>query len=431
MLGIWGVMKGIIIALIFVVGSDPARGDADGLYRQGLAVFQENPEKACKLFVQAAEAGNVSAMAGAGHCYETGTGTAVDYAKAIEWYERAVSQNSLKACEGLARIYASCSDPEFHDGEKAVKYATPGVRKRPRDAEALGLLAVAYARNFEFEKAVVTGTKALRNSGDIETAKKMRVRLDCLKAGQPEPALATEIWYFQAADKNATWAMVEMAHRYADRDGNLYNAGNAIQMFRKAIKAGRTDLLYLLGNVYFYAENDYMDLDKARECYDQAVEAKCYKKGEKIPCEVRFRSNLSRPAKACFLMAEKYRTGWTIQYQQETGDYTTWGSPIYKTVTSQVEPNPEAARFLFLIAHKKGHPSAGNQLKLVKDGPAHNTQVSIRNNEYRETITEARKYENGTGVAKDLNKALRMRGGGLRFFTQPIKIHPCAMGRRL
>lgn len=265
--------------ILLCVSCSLAGGDA--LYKQGSSLFKTDPSLALELFEQAAEAGNVSAMAGAGHCYENGTGTAIDYAKAIEWYEKAVAENSLKACEGLARIYASCPDPEFHDGEKSVKFATPVVRKKPRDAEALALLAAAYARNCEFKKAIEIATKASRNASDVAAAKKMRARLDCLKAGEPEPVVATEVWYFRAAEKNSTWAMVEMAGRYADREGALYDAGSAILMCRKSIDAGRIDLLYLLGNVYFYAENETMDLDKAQECYDRIIKESSIRKGRR------------------------------------------------------------------------------------------------------------------------------------------------------
>lgn len=71
-------------------------------------------------------------------------------------------------------------------------------------------------------------------------------------------------------------------------------------------------------------------------------------------------------------------------------------------------PNPEVARFLFLIAHKKGHPQAAKQLALVKDGPTNQRAGTKAGtpSKYNQMIAEARKYEKGTGVTKDLNKAL-------------------------
>ncbi|MEI6892739.1 MAG: hypothetical protein V5783_11270, partial [Pontiella sp.] len=92
-----------ITILLSFISALQGFGDGDALYRKGAAAFKNNPIHALEFFEQAATAGNVSAMVGAGHCYETGTGAAIDYAQAIRFYDLAVKQNSLKACEGLAR----------------------------------------------------------------------------------------------------------------------------------------------------------------------------------------------------------------------------------------------------------------------------------------------------------------------------------------
>jgi len=65
-------MKGLIVGVTVLLTVGAAYGDGDELYKQAVAVYSDDPAKACALFVQAAEAGSVSAMVGAGHCFEAG-----------------------------------------------------------------------------------------------------------------------------------------------------------------------------------------------------------------------------------------------------------------------------------------------------------------------------------------------------------------------
>jgi TPR repeat protein len=155
------VVKQLILGVLLIWGG-LAFGDADALYKRGAAMFKSDPQQACILFIQAANQGSVSAMVGAAHCYETGTGVPVDYAQAITFYEKAVEQNSLKACEGLLRIYTACPDATFLDSGKAITLATALARKNPRDANALMLLAKAYFIGNDFGEAAKAFEQAKR-----------------------------------------------------------------------------------------------------------------------------------------------------------------------------------------------------------------------------------------------------------------------------
>lgn len=244
-------------------------GDGDALYKQALVAYQENAEQACALFVQAAEEGNVSAMAGAGHCYEKGTGTSVDYTKAIEWYEKAVAQNSLKACEGLARIFASCPDPAFHDGKKAVRFATAVAKKRKKNPNALLMLAAAHARAFEFEKAMVT-------AGNAEfVAKLPSMKASAQRAitryerGEPFPEIATEEWLVKGSEVGSRWALEHLAQTMGDSLDARYNPASTRKICEGGISVGILSLHVILGNMYL----DSGDLDGALASF-RAAEAK-------------------------------------------------------------------------------------------------------------------------------------------------------------
>lgn len=357
-------MKKILLGLVVLLSAYLAHGGGDALYRQGAAVYKSDPAQAFGLFVQAAAAGNPSAMAGVGHCFETGTGTSVDYAKAIDWYEKAVEHNSLKACEGLARIYASCDDPEFHDGEKAVKYATAIARKKPRDAESLALLAAAHARNIDFEKAEKVQRTAQRIA-PLNDSKEYKRQISKYVEGEPLPLKATEEWILRAANADALWAVAKLAHWASDPDGELYNPQLALKMCQKGIDKGRFDLSILKGNLYL----DAGDLDKAYDCYREAASHGSYS------VETRLCSHLKGTSEKVFLWAKKYRDGYEERYTKrefagyENNGYDRNGNPIhgnaiYKNV-EKVRKHPpcrESALYLFKIAEKKGHPKAAEAL---------------------------------------------------------------------
>ncbi len=238
------------VACMLVAASVHADGQV--LYEQGTACFSSNPAKALDLFVQAADEGYVSAMAGAGHCFEKGIGTPVAYAKAIAWYEKAVAQNALPACEGLARIYASCPDPEFHNGEKAVRYASAAARKKPSDANALALLASAYARNMNFAEAMKVQSMAAKKAGlaDLERHKEL---IDAYEAGTPFPAQASQEWIEGAAEQGSAWAMIQLAASHGE-DSSLPDQEKARFWYDRAAASGSSFGALMAGK---YAWNGY------------------------------------------------------------------------------------------------------------------------------------------------------------------------------
>lgn len=257
-------MKHILLGMTFFLAG-LAFSDSDALYKQGVAVYNTDPSAACALFVRAADAGNVSAMAGAGHCYETGTGTEVDYAKAIAWYEKAVAQNSLKACEGLARIYATCEDPEFHDGERAVKYAAAVAKKKPREADVIRLLAAAYARNLEFEKAQQAQRTAIRYSS-ADKLQAMKEQVGRYEKGEPYPAVASTEWLRNASNQGSIWAMFQMSEMKCN-DGNFEEA---FAFCHGAMLKGSGKAAVLVGDFYWTGKGTQRDNLLAVQSYEAA-----------------------------------------------------------------------------------------------------------------------------------------------------------------
>lgn len=118
--------------------------------------------KAVKWFGKAAEQGDASAQANLAWIYAKGKGVATDYAKAVKWFRKAAEQGNAKGQNGLAWFYATSPIPKYRNARGALEYAQQIVSKEPEKWSFVSTLAAAYARNHEFDKAVVTEQKAFR-----------------------------------------------------------------------------------------------------------------------------------------------------------------------------------------------------------------------------------------------------------------------------
>ena len=299
---------------MLMVGVDLSFGvekeKATELYAQGVKVFKADPKASIRLFAKAAKRGNTQSMVVLGHCYRTGSGVKAsrrmamqwyeravaagdllplyelgqlhafadprkkilpDYTKAIDYYEKAVEQGSLRACAGLAGIYASAVDPEFHDGGKAVKYAAVLVRKNPKEAEGFDLLAAAYARNVEFELAMKAAKQSITISS-LDLVEMRRKRIEGYKNGRPVPALATEDWFLRAADHDSLWAMTSLARLHEDRDGGIYDPSKGRFWHTQAVEEGSRESLMDLGKLCRRGIGGPVDMPLAYTCFKAAAE---------------------------------------------------------------------------------------------------------------------------------------------------------------
>ncbi len=116
-----------------------------------------------------------------------------EYGKAIEDYTEALWNDPKDACPywNLARIEATCPDPEYRDGKKAVNNANKAYQLDSGEHwQCVGTLAAAYAEDGQFEKAKEWQAKAieLAKTDKSATDKKKaeaRSRLELYKQGKP------------------------------------------------------------------------------------------------------------------------------------------------------------------------------------------------------------------------------------------------------
>lgn len=93
-------------------------------------------QRAIKLWLPLAEAGDARAQEFIGILYEEGHGVPKDAVKAIEWYERAASSGDMAAQYNLGRIYFKGELVE-QDVDRARDLLQDAADQGDRDAQAL------------------------------------------------------------------------------------------------------------------------------------------------------------------------------------------------------------------------------------------------------------------------------------------------------
>lgn len=94
-----------------------------------------------------------------------------EFAKAVADFDRALELDpkNNSTYESLAWLRATCPNPEFRDGRKALASATRACEmSASKRAQSLCVLAAAYAEIGDFDNAVETQKKALDIASEDE-----------------------------------------------------------------------------------------------------------------------------------------------------------------------------------------------------------------------------------------------------------------------
>lgn len=252
-------------------------GQVEAMVRLGY-IFQTapnpNPNNALQWYKKAVKAGNTAAISEIGTIYETGYRKQPNnYAEAIAWYERGITNNSLKSAEALTRLCASCEDPAFHNGERAVYFATALAKKDSGNPAYMDLLAAAYARNIDFPNAIRAAAQAVSLSS-LEEVPGRRERKEKYERGIPYPAVASDVWILKAAEKENLWAVMQLAESNNDVLGGNYDPATARTWYEVAARNGDAEAFLQLGYMCFRGEGGDVDMKKAFWCFNESAKAK-------------------------------------------------------------------------------------------------------------------------------------------------------------
>ncbi len=238
------------------------------------AYKQKDYDTAAKLFLDAANKGEVIGQNNIAYLYEHGKGVKKDLKKALYWYIEAAKSGSPKANHNVGRFYKDGLGTQ-KDLNKAAKYFAVG---------ASGGLAKS-----QYELAVIyisSADKSTRSKGfeNLYLAANQNYPEAQVLVGRyfySNDDYAQALQWFEKSAKNGNGdACFYMGVFYSEGYGVSVNKAQALNWYLKAEKYGNTDCLYNIGQIYIKGYGVEQNYKKAFEYYKKAakhgVEAAIY-----------------------------------------------------------------------------------------------------------------------------------------------------------
>jgi uncharacterized protein len=259
--------------LVFTRGAD--HGDSSSMrnlgvsYRDAIGIARDYA-KAREWYEKAVAKGNTYAMVDLGLLYANGQGVTQDYVRAREWYEKAVAQDNADAMINLGLLYTN-GQGVAQDHAIAREWYEKAAEKGEETAMFnLGVLyangrgvAQDYAKAREwYEKAAAKGyASALLNLG-VLYVNGQGVTQDYIKARE---------WYEKAAANDDAIAMFNLGLLYVNGKGVTQDYIRAREWYEKAAANDHAGAMRNLGLLYENGQSVTQDYVKAREWYEKAV----------------------------------------------------------------------------------------------------------------------------------------------------------------
>ena len=275
--------------------TDPAAQVAEGdRYYNGEGI-EKDFAKAVEWYEKAALQGYAEGQYYLGYCYYEGEGVEQNFSKAAELYIKASEQGYARAQQKLAICYFMGEGVD-QDIDKAFEWCKKSAEQGR--AYAQYLLGYCYyngqGTEQDLKQAVLWFEKAAVQ-GDADAQYYLG---DCYLEGEgvEEDHEKAAFWYAKAADQNYPQAQFKLAYRYLKGDGIDCDHEKAIFWYTKSAEQGYDPAQYSLGICYKYGECTEKDLEKAFNWFEKAAEqghadscielAEMYFRGEVVSKEV-------------------------------------------------------------------------------------------------------------------------------------------------
>jgi TPR repeat protein len=277
------IVTAILVAALAVAGllwqvAEEQGGQADDILSSATNIIvklqtkmdDDTKKEAFAIFVRGADHGDSNSMRNLGVSYRDALGTAQDYAKAREWYEKAAAEDHTDAMVDLGMLYHN-GQGVVRDYAKAREWYAKAVAKDNTDAMVnLGVLYVngegvtqdyVKAREWYEKAAAKDHTNAMFNLA-LLYANGHGVTQNYVKARE---------WYEKAADKDNAGAMVNLALLYVNGRGVTQDYVTAREWYAKAAAKDHSGAMISLGVFYAKGRGVTQDYAKAREWYEKAA----------------------------------------------------------------------------------------------------------------------------------------------------------------
>jgi TPR repeat protein len=236
------------------------------------------------LFTRAAENGDADAQYELGDCYYYGSGTDIDYAKAVKWYTKAAKSGDADAQYQLGVCYENGLGVD-KDEYVAFKWYEQAANSDHIDAQYQ--LGKCYENGVGVEKddnVAFYWYEQAAKSGHTDAQCQLG---DCYDSGigvKVHYPTAAE-WYTKAAENGNTDAQLKLGRYFALGYGVKRNYSKAIDYYKQAVDKGDITAQLMLGLCYRLT-NEYTEsfkwYEKAAENGSQEAQyfiAECYYSG--------------------------------------------------------------------------------------------------------------------------------------------------------
>lgn len=174
------------------MGDRCAQAALGAMYELGRGVPSPDPELAFYWYRKAAVQGHPEGQRNLARCYETGKGTSLDLAKAMDWYNRSAKQGNPRAIEALERLSGAPSEalPESYPSTRAeVQQLNEVIAVVARHAEAYQ--EAAHARAIlvaKAHRALQLGKVSILDAEIPAFRRTLASAIGKLSAARPAPA---------------------------------------------------------------------------------------------------------------------------------------------------------------------------------------------------------------------------------------------------
>jgi TPR repeat protein len=221
--------------------------------------------------LQAADSGDVSAIANLGFMYVKGIGIEKNEKEGVSWYRKAAEKGHLTSQFNLGVMYAKGRGVEQNYVE-ALKWYLMAAEQG--DITAQTTVAMMYAKGIGCDKnneealywyhqaASKNNTNAQYNLGNMY-AKGIGTDLDELEAFS---------WYEKAADQDHPNAQLNVAYCYGKGQGIERDDTKSFEWYKKAAEQGNPNAQFNLGVIYAKGRGIDSNIKLAKKWYEKAAE---------------------------------------------------------------------------------------------------------------------------------------------------------------
>jgi len=218
-----------------------------------------------------AEKDDAGAAYGLGWLYANGAGTAIDNAKAVEWYRKAAEWGHAEAMFRLGAMYAGGLGVS-KDDTKAVDWYRKGADKN--DPMAIAQLGWMNEMGLGVTKNEAEAARLYRKAAEMGNSAAMfwLGNMYYYGHGVPQDDAEAVIWFRKGAEDDNSGAIANLGILYEQGRGVFKDDAQAVRLYRKAAELNHPVAMYWLANMYANGHGVAKDDVAAVNWYRQSAE---------------------------------------------------------------------------------------------------------------------------------------------------------------